>query len=625
MKATVFRRLPPSTRCVRIAWRIAALAALAMTPTTDAVAADDAETRRPNVVVFLTDDQGWGDLSIHGNPAIETPRIDSLARDGVELTQFYVCPVCSPTRAEFLTGRYHPRSGVQGVTRGGERMNADEQTIADVFKRNGYATAAYGKWHNGMQWPYHPNARGFDDYYGFCSGHWGNYFSPMLEHNGDITKGEGYLVDDLTDHAIAFIREHRDDPFFVYVPYNVPHAPMQVPDRYHAMIDPAKIIDDPHPQSKKVGKNQPDPRQYAHAALAMCKSVDINVGRVLDTLESLDLDNDTIVVYFSDNGPNSYRFNGGMRGRKGSTYEGGVRSPCFIRFPGQIPGGRECQAVSGAVDLLPTLKRLTGIDDAAPKPLDGLDLTDHLTGETDADEPVASRTLVTHWSNRISVRDNQFRYHESGELYDIAADPDESENVANQYVDDAKRLSGVIRAYRTSTDPKRANAPDDRPFVVGHPDATYTQLPARDGNGSENIKRSSRHANCTFFQNWRTTDDEIFWDGQIAADGRFEVSMFYAVDKKDIGSKIRLTVGETSIDAVIDQPNETPLEGRENDRTLRTEGYVKDWKSMPLGTIALKEGPARISLRAIEVPGDEVAQMRLLLFRRIDSSNEEAN
>ena len=140
--------------------------------------------RRPNIVVILADDQGWGDLSVNGNTNLSTPNIDSLARDGALFERFFVCPVCSPTRAEFLTGRYHPRGGVHGVSTGGERLNLDEKTIADTFKAAGYATGAFGKWHNGTQYPYHPNARGFDEYYGFTSGHWGQYFDPPLEHNG---------------------------------------------------------------------------------------------------------------------------------------------------------------------------------------------------------------------------------------------------------------------------------------------------------------------------------------------------------------------------------------------------------------------------------------------------------
>ena len=187
---------------------------------------------RPNVLVILADDQGWGDLSVHGNTNLSTPNIDAIGRDGAVFERFFVCPVCSPTRAEFLTGRYHPRGGVWNVTTGGERLDLDERTIADVFRAAGYATGAFGKWHNGTQFPYHPRGRGFDEFYGFCSGHWGDYFRPPLEHNGQLVRGEGFISDDLTDHALSFIESHRDRPFFCYVPFNTPHSPMQVPDRF---------------------------------------------------------------------------------------------------------------------------------------------------------------------------------------------------------------------------------------------------------------------------------------------------------------------------------------------------------------------------------------------------------
>src|SRR5690348_10691965 len=141
--------------------------------------------KRPNIVIILADDQGWGDLSSNGNTNLTTPKIDSLARDGATLDRFYVCAVCAPTRAEFLTGRYHSRGGVRGVSTGAERLNLDEMTIAQTFKAAGYATGAFGKWHNGSQAPYHPNNRGFDEYYGFTSGHWGLYFEPELDHNGE--------------------------------------------------------------------------------------------------------------------------------------------------------------------------------------------------------------------------------------------------------------------------------------------------------------------------------------------------------------------------------------------------------------------------------------------------------
>ena len=195
-----------------------------------ASAVDSAE--QPNVLVILSDDQGWGDLSCHGNTNVSTPNLDSLAKRGASFERFFVCPVCSPTRAEFLTGRYYPRGGVSGVTRGQERLDLNERTIADVFRAAGYRTGAFGKWHNGTQYPYHPKARGFEEFYGFCSGHWGNYFSPLLESNGRLVRGNGYVSDDFMQRAIQFIKQAHPQPFFVYVAFNTPHSPMQVPDRW---------------------------------------------------------------------------------------------------------------------------------------------------------------------------------------------------------------------------------------------------------------------------------------------------------------------------------------------------------------------------------------------------------
>ena len=308
----------------------------------------------PNVIVILTDDQGWGDLSLNGNSNLNTPNIDSLARDGASFDRFYVCPVCSPTRAEFLTGRYHPRSNVYSTSAGGERMDLDEMTIAQTFKAAGYATAAFGKWHNGMQFPYHPNARGFDEFYGFCSGHWGNYFDPMLEHNNQIVTGEGFCIDDFTNHAMEFVEEHKDKPFFAYLPYNTPHSPMQVPERFWEKFKNNDL--EMHNREPKK-ENLP----HVRAALAMCENIDWNVGRVLKKLDDLKIADNTIVIYFCDNGPNGTRWNGGMKGRKGSTDEGGVRSPMLVRWPEKIKGGCVVKQLGAAIDLLPTLADLAGI------------------------------------------------------------------------------------------------------------------------------------------------------------------------------------------------------------------------------------------------------------------------
>ena len=185
---------------------------------------------RPNVVVILADDAGWGDFSLTGNTNLATPAIDGLARTGAVLETFCVQPVCSPTRAELLTGRYHPRTGVRGVSLGEERMNADERTLADLLAAAGYAAGCFGKWHNGTQWPLHPRARGFATFEGFTEGHWADYFDAEIEHDGRFVKGSGYLADDLTSRAIGFVERQSAGPFFCYLAFNTPHSPMSVPD-----------------------------------------------------------------------------------------------------------------------------------------------------------------------------------------------------------------------------------------------------------------------------------------------------------------------------------------------------------------------------------------------------------
>ena len=560
---------------------------------------------QPNVVVILTDDQGWGDLSVSGNKNLSTPQVDSLARDGASFDRFYVCPVCSPTRAEFLTGRYHPRSGVYSTSAGGERMNLDEMTIADTFQAAGYATAAFGKWHNGMQYPYHPNGRGFDEYYGFCSGHWGDYFSPPLEHNGRIVRGNGFVIDDFTDRAMAFIEKHKDRPFFAYLPFNTPHSPMQVPDRWWNKF-----------RDKELQMHNRDPQRenlaHVRAALAMCENIDWNVGRLLKKLDDLGIAGDTIVVYFCDNGPNGWRWNGGMKGRKGSTDEGGVRSPMLIRWPGKIVPGRKIPQISAAIDLLPTLADLAGIRVASKKALDGVSLKSLLL-DTPGDRP--ERMIFSHWRGRVSVRTQQYRLDHQGKLYDMAADPGQYTDVSKQHPEVAARLSEAAGTFKEQVLPGYDK--DGRPFPVGHPDYRYTQIPARDGKAHGNIKRSNRFPNCSFFTNWTSLDDKITWDAEVLAGGAYEVEVYYTCPKADVGSTVELSLGDSRLRGRIAEAHDPPTRGGENDRVSRGESYVKDFKPLKLGRIELEKGRGELTLRALEMPGSQVMDFRLIMLTRV--------
>jgi len=358
------------------------------------VSQSSANTKKPNIVLIMADDQGWGDLSMNGNSDIHTPNIDALAINGASFENFYVQPVCSPTRAELLTGRHFTRLGVHKTSAGGERMNLGETTIAEIFKRAGYQTAAYGKWHNGMQPPYHPNARGFDDYYGFTSGHWGNYFSPMLEHNGKIVKGDGFLVDDLTNHGIQFMVENKENPFFLYLPLNTPHSPMQVPDEYWNRFKDKEI-------ALKYHGEESTTIEHTQAALAMVENIDYNVGRISAKLKELNLEENTIIIYLSDNGPNGWRWNGGMRGRKGSTDEGGVRTPFLLQWKGSVNAGKVISQIGSSIDLLPTLASLAGILPTTKKPIDGKNLAPLLLEEN---PNWGHRLVFNHWNGKNSFR-----------------------------------------------------------------------------------------------------------------------------------------------------------------------------------------------------------------------------
>ena len=579
----------------------------------DRCLADDG-VKQPNVVVILTDDQGWGDLSLHGNPNLSTPNIDAMAREGAEIDRFYVCAVCSPTRAEFLTGRYHNRSGVYSTSAGGERFNSDEQTIAEVFREGGYATGCYGKWHSGMQYPYHPNARGFDDYYGFCSGHWGNYFSPMLEHNGRLVKGDGFIVDDLTNRTIKFIDSHRDQPFFVYLALNTPHSPMQVPDQYWQKFADKEIVPDPEAANAKKEK-----LMHTRAALAMCENIDANVGRLIQHLDTIGIGEDTIVIYFSDNGPNGARFNAGMRGRKGSTNEGGLRSPCLVRYPRCIAAGTKVNRIAGAIDLLPTLADFAGLEFDAPKPLDGKSIKPLLTG---GGEDWKSRVMFSTWNRKATVRDDRYRLQMGGGLYDIINDPREKSDLTEKKPQVVKRLKKQLDGWLAETAQKSSRDPATRPITLAHPDAEYTQLPSRDALANGGVRRSNRFPNCTFMTNWKTSDDSITWDVEVLDRGKYEVQMYYACRQDDVGSKIELSIGDEKIEKTIEVANEVPLIGAAEDRFKRVEGYVRDWQPMTLGVVQLKPGKNTLTLRAREVAGQEVADMRLLLFRRLGAAEK---
>ena len=389
----------------------------------------------PNIVLIITDDQGYGDLGCHGNDKIRTPNLDRLAKQSAELTRFYVCPVCSPTRASLMTGRYNYRTGVVDTYLGRSMMHSDEVTLAEIFGEAGYRTGIFGKWHLGDNYPLRSVDQGFQESLVHKGGGIGqpsdpprnSYFDPILQHNGIAEKYKGYCTDIFTDAAIRFIEKNRDRPFFAYLSTNAPHTPLQIADAY---VGPYRAI----------GLDDTTARVYG-----MVTNIDENVGRVLRRLDALKLDENTIVIFLTDNGPQQDRYNSGMRGRKGSVYEGGIRVPCFVRWPGILKAGTNVDRIAAHVDILPTLLDACGVPRPPGLSLDGASLLPLLRGDR-IEWP--DRTLFFQWHRgdepelyrRCAARSQRYKLVNGKELYDIIADPREQEDIAAEHPDVVSRM-----------------------------------------------------------------------------------------------------------------------------------------------------------------------------------------
>ncbi len=567
----------------------------------------------PNVVVFLADDAGWGDYSHSGNKQLSTPNIDSIAEAGASLENFYVCPLCAPTRAEFLTGRYYPRTGVKGVSTGFERLNLDEKTIADAFKAAGYATGAFGKWHNGSQFPYHPCGRGFDEYFGHTSGHWGEYFDAPLEDNGRMVKTEGYIVDVCTDRALSFIGRKKDGAFFCYIPFTTPHSPWAAPEK-----DWEKFKDMPITQTATNPK-QEDPGQ-TRCAYAMLENQDWNVGRVLRKLDELKLSENTLVIYFSDNGPNSFRWMGGLKGKKGGTDEGSVKSVCYMKFPGKIAAGKSVPQISGAIDLLPTITSLAGVERVGDKPLDGRDLSPLLGGAESVEWP--ERMIFSAWPRKTSVRTQTHRLDAAGKLYDMIADPGQTTPVNDKEPALVAELAQAALTWKKmvfSQPSSSENGVDPRPIPIGYREFPITMLPARDGAPSGGIKRSGAAPNCSYFVKWTSTKGRMTWIADVHTAGRYRASIDYTCPLDDAGSTIRLVFQDTKLDCKVTPGWDPPLDTNQDTIPRGTgESQMKEFKTLDLGEITLPVGKGDLILSAIDIPGKSVMEVRRVTLTLLD-------
>ena len=431
--------------------------------------------KQPNVILIITDDQGYGDLGFTGNPHVQTPVIDRLAGESIRFNQFYVSPVCAPTRSSLMTGRYSLRTGVRDTYNGGAIMAASEITIAEMLKQAGYQTAIFGKWHLGDNYPSRPGDQGFDEALYHLSGGMGqvgdfttwlradsSYFDPVLWHNGKMQKYNGYCSDIFTEQAIHFIENNQQSPFFCYLSFNAPHTPLQVPDNYYQKykhIDPAAGFEnDSRPFPAMNEKDKEDARKV----YAMVSNIDDNLGKLFQKLEELRIAENTLVIFMTDNGPQQPRYVAGMRGRKGSVYRGGVRVPFFLRYPARFKGIREIEIPAAHIDILPTLAEICQAKLPENRKIDGKSLLPLLTGKS---VDWAGRPLFFYWNrrypelyNNIALQQGKYKlvgqtnYNaalEEFELFDIQQDPFEKENLVSDKKPEALALKEELdRMYR---------------------------------------------------------------------------------------------------------------------------------------------------------------------------------
>jgi arylsulfatase A-like enzyme len=467
-----------------------------------------AKKKKPNVLVVITDDQGHGDLGLHGNPVIKTSNIDKFGRQSVRMKNFHVSPVCSPTRASLMTGRYNYRTGVVDTFLGRSMMHSDEITIAEILRALGYRTGIFGKWHLGDNYPLRAIDQGFEEALVLKGGGIGqpsdppggeSYFNPILQHNGKAVRKDGYCTDIFTDAAIDFISKNKDSPFFCYVAFNCPHTPLEVPKKYHDIYkDKIKLDAFPkfgHPIEGKV--NLDDTAKI----YGMITNIDDNFARLLAKLDELGIADDTIVIFLTDNGPQQPRYNSGMRGRKGTVFEGGTHVPFFVRWPAGLPKGRDIEPIAAHIDIAPTLVAACGGAMPKDRTIDGKNLLPLWKGEK-IDWP--DRALFFQWHRgnvpemyrACAVRTQQWRLVQPGGvaekatfdkskfmLFDIGKDPYEMKDVAGDHSDVVAKLKREYEMWFKDVHGSRQFRPPT--IVVGAKNEPITVLTRQDMRNGE--------------------------------------------------------------------------------------------------------------------------------------------
>ena len=507
-------------------WLLSSL--LALVPLT-ACAAD-----APNVIIVIVDDMGFGDLGAHGNPVVKTPKLDAFAKESAWLKNFYVCPVCSPTRSSLLTGQYNYRTGIVDTAYGRSMMRTDVTTLAQWLANSGYRTGLFGKWHLGDNYPLRPEDRGFQETLWHNGGGLAQpsdppqvdpkaaYFDPVLKQNGKEVKTKGYCTDVFTAAALTFISADSKKPFFAYVAYNCPHAPYQVSEELAKPYTKLDLTEKGFPKTGQPWATKKMNVDEIAKAYAMIENVDTNFGRLLKALDDKKLTENTIVIFLTDNGPGGVRWNAGLRNRKGTVYEGGIRVPCYVRWPAKVKAGHIIDTPLAHIDITPTILAACGV--AADAPFDGRNFAWMLT---QGPGNWLSRTLFVQWHRgdepekyrAFAARGPKYKLVQAAgvpqgakweakfELFDITADPFEEKDLAAEKPDEVANLKKQYEEWFADVT-KKGFAP---PRIII-------------GSEKENPVRLSR-------QDWRgpnaTWAPEALghWEIELAKEGRYKLTI----------------------------------------------------------------------------------------------------
>jgi len=547
-------------------------------------------TKAPNIILVITDDQGYGDLGIHGNPFIRTPVLDSLAGMSTRIDPFYVSPVCAPTRSSLMTGRYHLRTGVYDTYNGGAMMASGEVTVAEILAENGYHTAMVGKWHLGDSYPMRPMDQGFQYYLAHKGGGIGqpgddfenfirtdsSYFDPYLWENGEQVRRKGYCSDIFTDQAIQFIKEHKRDkasqPFFLYLSYNAPHTPLQLPEIYELEYAGMEYgAADFAASGNRVTNMSSRDMEAARKVYGMVSNIDDNMGRLLEELEELQLEENTLVVFMTDNGPQQRRYTAGLNQGKGSVMEGGIRVPCMFYWKDVLQENRVISNPSAHIDMMPTLLEFAGIPYEGD--MDGISLYPALTGiNEDAQERplffVWARGYPQRYSNMAVRLDNyklvgQTRHGEAADLlqlFDLENDPYELKDVSRELPEiKANLLEELDRWYEEIiVSPHLLDPPR---MVLGSEFEKTLILGRNDWKGPK-------------AQQWSSDEAFGYWDIKVEDHGPYDVKMVFRDHFPAPGeAKIRVgtrqywiynsdtTNNEITLEDVVFDPGDHSFEG----------------------------------------------------------------